>query len=312
MRTDKQAIKLRNSQWDKNPLIPGWVDIETVGLDQFFTRPEIAALCHKSLKDLMGEDGAKEQDYKFVEPSAGAGAFYDLLPDHRRVGIDIVPMNSEYISQDFLSWSPKKNGYRYTAIGNPPFGYRAWLALAFMNHAATFCDYVGFILPMAFQSEGKGSPKHRVDGLRLVHSEILPRDSFTDKNGEPVKINALWQVWHRGVNNMRYPSFNGKWIDIFSIDNNPQRLCGHHRMSEADCFLTRSFFSNTPSIVHDFRDVSYGGGHGIVIKKGKKKILDALFQADWIRFSNLAAHGCRHISKHHIYAALTHAGYSDS
>ena len=74
-------------------------------------------------------------------------------------------------------------------MGNPPFGYRAWLSLAFLNHAASFADYIGFIVPMGFQSDGKGSPKHRVIGAELVHSEPLPPKSFEDENGRPVVLN---------------------------------------------------------------------------------------------------------------------------
>ena len=31
------ALRLRNSAWSINPLIPSWVDIEGVGLDRYFT-----------------------------------------------------------------------------------------------------------------------------------------------------------------------------------------------------------------------------------------------------------------------------------
>ena len=181
----------RNRSWRSNPDIPPWVDVGTVGLDRFFTRAEVAARCHASLLRWMKRGGADARDYAFVEPSAGAGAFYDLLPPDRRIGIDILPTRAEILRAEFLGWRPPRGGGRYAAIGNPPFGYRAWLALAFVNHAARFADYVGMILPMAFQSDGKGSPKHRVHGLRLLHSEILPPDSFEDAGGQAVKLNAL-------------------------------------------------------------------------------------------------------------------------
>jgi len=54
-------------------------------------------------------------------------------------------------------------------IGNPPFGYRACLALAFVNHAARFADYIVMILPMGFQSNGKGNPKFKA-ARRAVRS----------------------------------------------------------------------------------------------------------------------------------------------
>lgn len=75
-----------------------------------------------------------------------------------------------------------------------------------MNHASKFADYIFFILPMSFQSEGKGSSKYRVKNMKLIHSEIIPNDSFYEPNGKIVKINALWQYWTKGEN--KIPNFN--------------------------------------------------------------------------------------------------------
>ena len=40
------ALILRNKKWSKNDNIPSWVNTEEVGLDQFFTKPEIAKKCY--------------------------------------------------------------------------------------------------------------------------------------------------------------------------------------------------------------------------------------------------------------------------
>jgi len=66
-----------------------------------------------------------------------------------------------------------------------------------------------------------------------------------------------------------------------------------------------------PGLVTDFADVRYGCGYGIVIKRDKKAVTQALRKADWKRHSNLAAHNCRHISMEHIRAALVEAGFVD-
>ena len=65
------AIEIRNAGWRENPRIPSWVDVDSVGLDRFFTRPEIAQHCHRSLLRFMQKDGATVEDYQFVEPGAG-------------------------------------------------------------------------------------------------------------------------------------------------------------------------------------------------------------------------------------------------
>ena len=308
---DSAAINRRNTAWQDNPLIPSWVDVEGVQLDRYFTRPEVAEACHASLLKVMMEDHADPGTYRFVEPSAGEGVFLDLLPPDRRTGIDIVRGRLDIEEADFLSWSPKLNGHRYAVIGNPPFGYRAWLALAFMLHSATFADYIGMILPMAFQSDGKGSPKHRVYGAELIKTESLPADSFVDENGRSVKVNALWQVWKRGVNNLAPVRTCDTWVDLFTVDERKERLCGQERMSEADWFLQRTFYGDPPVLVRQFSDVRYVCGYGIVIHKDKRAVTDALCAVDWRDYSNLAAHNARHISMYHIRKALTDAGFTD-
>lgn len=304
------GVLLRNRKWSNHPLVPSWVDIGSVGLDQFYTRPEVAQQCHEDLLAVMAEDAAPVDAYTYIDPSAGRGVFLDLLPEGRRIGVDVAPTRPDILCDDFLSWAP--TGERLAVVGNPPFGYRAWLALAFMNHAATFADYVGLILPMAFQSDGKGSPKHRVRGLRLVHTEPLPQDCFVNADGKTVKINALWQVWQRGVNNHRVPATCDDWIDLFTVDTRKERLCGQERMHEADWFLQRTFYGDaSPRLVTDFSEVRYACGYGIVMHKCKAELERLLNRTDWQRYSNLAAHNCRHISMYHIRRALTDSGIVD-
>lgn len=305
------GINLRNKRWNNHPLIPAWVDLGEVGLDQFYTRPQIAKQCHRDLLAFMADDAAPLDSYTYIDPSAGDGVFFDLLPADRRVGVEVAPRRTDIVCEDFLSWVPMATE-RIAVVGNPPFGYRAWLALAFVNHAATFADYVGMILPMAFQSEGKGSPKHRVKGLRLVRTETLAPDCFVNADGRPVKINALWQVWQRGVNNHRAPETCDSWIDLFTVDMRKERLCGQERMAEADWFLQRTFYGEKgPRLVRNFSDVRYVCGYGIVMHKRKRQLAEALNATDWRRYSNLAAHNCRHISMYHIRRALTDAGFVD-
>ncbi|MHB1697942.1 MAG: hypothetical protein ACYCSQ_07585 [bacterium] len=309
---NNSAIEIRNNSWRNSHYIPNWVNIENIGLDQFFTRPDIAKSCLDSLYKYMEQSGADISHYKFVEPSAGLGAFYDLLPENRRVGIDVAQFRSDYIRNDFLAWMPKKNGYRYVSVGNPPFGYRAWLALAFINHASQFSDYVGFIVPMAFQSRGKSNVQDRVKGLYLVHSEALPPNSFIDAEGKTLKVNALWQIWANSDSKEK-PKIKtcNQYIDLFTVDMRKERLCGQTRLNEADFFLQRTFYTSPPTLVTSFEQVKYVCGYGIIIRRERQKVLKILQNADWRHYSNLASHNCRHISMCHIRAVLTEAGFID-
>ena len=101
-----QARKVRNKSWQNNPVIPSWVDLETVDLDRFYTRPLVARKCYNALINIMNQDHANPSQYKFVDPSAGDGVFYDLLPSDRRIGIEIVPSRNDFECHDFLDWKP--------------------------------------------------------------------------------------------------------------------------------------------------------------------------------------------------------------
>ena len=110
-----------------------------MSLDQFYTKPEVAELCC----NLM--DFSKYN--KILEPSAGTGVFLELLPEDKRIGIDLEPKHPEITKQDFFLYK----GTEDLVIGNPPFGRVSSLAIKFFNHAATFADTIAFIIPRTFR-----------------------------------------------------------------------------------------------------------------------------------------------------------------
>jgi len=302
-----QAKIKRNRLWKNNKRIPSWVNIEQVDFDQFFTKKDVAIKLYSELMHYIIKDKGSLDDCLFVEPAAGAGSFFDLLPHDKRIGLDIYPIKSCIVQDDFLSWElPKEHhGKTIVFVGNPPFGYRAWLALAFMNHAASFADYIGFILPMSFQSDGKGSPKNRVVGMSMKSMSILGSDSFLLPDDKPYKVNALWQIWKKGETVKTKVASCDEYIELFTVDERKERLCGQEKKKNAHYFLQRTYFNKQPTIVKDFSKVKYVCGYGIIIKKDKAKVVAALKSVDWDKYSNLAAHNCRHISMYHIIRALT-------
>lgn len=265
-------------------------------LDQYFTKPETAKHCYQVLLNHVDI-----QNHTFIEPSAGTGSFYDLLPSNS-IGIDIDKFRDEYVQQDFLTWKPTDG--KYVCIGNPPFGYRAKLALQFINHAAQFCEYIAFILPMSFTSDGKGNPKDRVVGMKLIHSEFLPPHSFMDINGTTIKINTAFRIWQRGDNVKNILPDLKEYIEIFTIDSNKNRLCGWNRVNEADWFLDRTFFSEPPVLTKSFSDFKYGCGYGLIFKKDKRKLFSILKNTDWTQYCYTATNNAKHISMRHIIQAV--------
>ena len=108
-------------------------------LDQFYTERETARRCWLELEQALDELGVKSHAPFFVEPSAGDGAFYDLLPPDRRVGFDIEPRHPEVQEKDFLfyfDYRPPTGREHTVIVGNPPFGDRGRLAVQFFRQAA--------------------------------------------------------------------------------------------------------------------------------------------------------------------------------
>ena len=128
----------------------------------------------------------------WIEPSAGAGAFFDLMPEPK-IGLDIEPSpRPDIVQADFLEWTPPFEAERIIVVGNPPFGKNASLAVKFFNHAASFADAVAMIHPRTFQKESTARRLNRF--FHLEAELLLPRDSFT-LDGAPYAVPCVFQIW---------------------------------------------------------------------------------------------------------------------
>jgi hypothetical protein len=158
-------------------------------LDKFYTVPDIAVSCLADFQRILAVARQGPIDL-WVEPSAGSGAFFDILPVPR-LGIDLAPEAAGIIQADFLKWAPPECG-RIAIVGNPPFGKNASTAISFFNHAAAFSSAIGMVLPRTFE---KASVQRRLDrSFHLHHNRVLPRHSFTFL-GAPYDVPTTFQVW---------------------------------------------------------------------------------------------------------------------
>ena len=48
------------------------------------------------------------KNYHFIDPSAGTGVFYNLMPENSRIGVDILPTRPEFIGEDYLTWKQNR------------------------------------------------------------------------------------------------------------------------------------------------------------------------------------------------------------
>jgi len=157
---------------------------ESKALDKFYTKTDVAKDVIAKTKDIL----SLGEDTKWIEPSAGSGAFSKQLDNC--LAYDIYPEDDSIIKQDFLSLSLQEE--EYVTIGNPPYGSRNKLAIDFVNHASNFSKAISFVIPITFL---KWSVQSKISkDLKLVYSETLKEDSFTFM-GDDYSVRTCFQIW---------------------------------------------------------------------------------------------------------------------
>lgn len=285
-------------------------------LDQFFTNKEVAISLYSKTIDIISKYEENIDDFFWIEPSVGDGVFYDLFPPNKRIGVDIVPLKKEFIKSDFLEYSLPD--CRSIVMGNPPFGHRGVMALEFINHSQK-ADYVCFILPMFFNSKGKGSVKYRVRGFNLIYSENLPSNTFYSYTTKKVKeVKCVFQIWskYHKVENNEFSWYNNKGKEPFSdvvkvvtVSLAKKRECGKKWIFEekADFYLSSTFFDNIEP-VYSFDEVKYKSGIAIIMTTQNQVIRDRIANiittADWKEYATLATNSCYHLGKSNVFQLL--------
>jgi len=288
---------------------------------QFYTKPQVAKYCYETFQKVSRNIGVNLDEYVFIEPSAGCGSFYQLLPKNRRIGIDIDPQkllgieNKGIIKSDYLKWYPQNTKNKYVVIGNPPFGVRGKLALNFINKSYLYADMVAFILPQLFNSDGKGVAGKRVVGYRLAYNEHLSPDSFMYPNGEEIKINTVFQVWTK-INTDRIKIELSKtcndFIDVFSLSDGglPANTRNKDMIGKCDVYLPSTTFTGMKPY-KSFYDLPHERGYGIVIKKSKKEIKKVLLNTDWGKVAFFSTNSALNLRTSLIKNIVVKSGYFD-
>lgn len=156
-------------------------------LDQYYTQMPVAAYFYGVFREHF--DPAL---YRMVEPSAGTGSFYKLLPAGS-LGYDVEPKYPGIETVDFLTVKIAADR-KIAIIGNPPFGKNASMAVRFFNHAAPQSSVIALILPRSFR---KASIRNRLNrDFHLVWEEMVPQDAFLFE-GKPYNVPAAFQIWER-------------------------------------------------------------------------------------------------------------------
>lgn len=260
--------------------------------DQFFTSKEVAEKCWKTF---LKEVKIPIEEYQFIEPSAGDGSFMSILPKNT-IGLDIEPRGKNIQKQDYLSWYPTEyptdNEKKYIVFGNPPFGLRGHLALRFINHSYEFADYVCFILPQLFVSDGKGSPRKRVKGYNLIYSELLTAVYYSPEKNE-VKVNGVFQIWSKYVKNRVYEIKEEKKdkMRVYSLSDGGTISSTRNKemIGKCDIYLPSTCFGKENMKVYEsFNELPGKKGYGIVFYKNKTEMIKKASEIEWQNISFLS------------------------
>jgi hypothetical protein len=158
--------------------------VGVVKKSQHFTDLREAKRLYELTLRVIAEHGIKFDCW--LEPSAGDGAFLDLLPVDRRLGIDIDSRRPDIVQADFLTFDNFAPGVIYAAIGNIPWGENG--PVKFFNACADHCSVIAFLVPLSFRRP------HAINQLdrrfRLLHEEVCPR-------GHPPLFPGVFQIWIR-------------------------------------------------------------------------------------------------------------------
>lgn len=279
--------------------------------DQFFTQIQIAQECFDIFKEEIQKYGDDPNDYTYIEPSAGDGSFVKVLPQNT-IALDIEPRHPSIINADYLTWVPPTSQLpsnkisRYVVFGNPPFGLRGHLALKFINHSAQFADYVCFILPQLFESDGKGVPRKRVKGYNLIYSKKL-NTTFYEPDKTEIKINTIFQIWSKERTNDEYDIqlYSNENMRVYSMSDGGTVASTRNKnmIGECDIYLPSTCFGIENVRCYDsFEELPNRKGYGIVFYNNTDEMIKKCREIRWNEVAFLSTNSAYNLRSSQIYS----------
>ena len=272
--------------------------------DQFFTPVDTAKKCFELFCNEIHKYGDNENDYNYIEPSAGDGSFIKVLPSNT-IAMDIDPKHTSIIEQDYLYWKPTTNN-KFVVFGNPPFGLRGHMALKFINHSADFSDYVCFILPQLFESDGKGVPRKRVKGFNLIYS-IKIESNFYEPDKKELKINTIFQIWSKYHTNNEYDikEYSTENMKIYSMSDGGTVASTRNKnmIGKCDVYIPSTCFGKSNvKCYFTFKDLPGEKGYGIVFNNNKTDMIKKMLDIKWEDIAFLSTNSAFNLRSSQIYA----------
>lgn len=173
-------------------------------LDQYYTKPEIIAVCVDRL--LLQLSLVTLDDQIIVDASCGDDRFATMLKTQlngfKNYSFDIDPAleTLDVLIKDFNQVQSIDLNHRCGGIlgFNPPFGYHGQTAIAYLQHFITLQhpNLIGLILPDTLLRRLSGP--NFLDGHILVDSLALPQKSFYRKRDDKeFGVASTFCIWRR-------------------------------------------------------------------------------------------------------------------
>ena len=176
------------------------INIAKIKLDKYYTSDELARYCVEKTKEIIGEENITE----WLEPSAGAGAFLNHLPQNI-LAYDIEPEDDRIIKQDFLELNLEYKKGR-CIIGNPPFGRGNSLSMAFYKKSVKIADYIAFIMPISQLN----------NNIQLYDFDLIYSEDLGKKIYSGVKLHCCFNIYQKPKSGKlnKKPNYKLKDVEI--------------------------------------------------------------------------------------------------
>lgn len=272
--------------------------------DQFFTPIKTAKYCFELFCEEIKKFNENEKDFRYIEPSAGDGSFLKVLPENT-ISLDINPKHPNIIEKDYLEWRPLDRD-RYVVFGNPPFGLRGHIALQFINHSYEFAEYVCFILPQLFESDGKGVPRKRVKGYNLIFSTKIEANFYEPDKNE-LKINTIFQIWSKNHNNDNYNiiDYTNDNMKILSMSDGGTIASTRNKamIGKCDIYIPSTCFGKENMKCYEtFEELPGRKGYGIVFNNNKDNMKKKMLSIIWNEIAFLSTNSAYNLRSSQIYS----------
>lgn len=280
-------------------------------LDQYFTAPEVAKACWERFLDVV----KPEMNGKFIEPSAGQGAFCEVMKDVDVISYELdeeLAYENGHVQADFLALT-KFHGVHDNnpvyVVGNPPFGYQGKLAKAFIRKSFELgAKYVGLIVPPS-------GMKIKQYGFHEIDRWSLPYEyCFIDAQGEPLQVYNCWfAIYAFGSNNdglFESKPICDNYISLHSISRNEKkpRMKFH---DVCDVFLPHSLWTSQSSKMKVYETMDMNDMVGVRILKEREAVLKVLNETDWFSKMTKTPHGACHLTMQIIKDEFIKVGLCD-